>query len=85
MPLRTQQQNTRKLRIAVIPASNKPNYRFNKTEGSGIKVEYTQMSQDEVTDNIIISLKKALKAGSNIIVLPEYVLSPEVYEKVIIN
>lgn len=81
-PLRTQQQNTRKLRIAVIPASNKPNYRFNKTEGSGIKVEYTQMSQDEVTDNIIISFKKALKAGSNIIVLPEYVLSPEVYEKV---
>ena len=40
------------------------------------------MSQDEVTDNIIISFKKALKAGSNIIVLPEYVLSPEVYEKV---
>lgn len=71
-----------KLKIAVIPASCRKNFEFVPAIGSGLKVDYSKNDQDEVINIIRESLNKAIEAESNIIVLPEYVISPKVHEEI---
>ena len=75
-------ENDLKIKIAVLPVSCNKNFKFVPAVGSGLKVDYSSNSQDKVIKTIIESLEKAIKAESNIIVLPEYVISPKVHEEI---
>lgn len=71
-----------KLKIGVIPVSNSKNFEFAKTIGSGIKVDYSKCDQKKYVKGVLGALEKALDEECNIIVLPEYVVSPEIYTDV---
>ena len=70
----------KKLRIAVIPGLNQKNFEFENAKGSSLVVDYTSIIQENIESNVMRSLEKAVKTGCDIIVLPEYVTSPGVYE-----
>lgn len=75
-------EHGRKIKISVIPVSCRKNFEFVPTIGSGLRVEYSNNAQDKVIKVILESLEKAINAESNIIVLPEYVVSSEVHEAI---
>ncbi len=76
------QKQERKLKAAVIPGLNEKNFEFSKTKGSGVRVDYSGIDQSEVEKKVTVSLKKVLETDCDIIVLPEYLTSPEVYQVV---
>ncbi len=71
-----------KLKIAVIPVSCNMNFQFVPTAGSGVRVDYSKNDQTQIVKVILLALKKAINAGCNIIILPEYVVSPDVHRKI---
>lgn len=71
-------ENVKKLKIAVIPVSCNKNFEFVSADGSGVKVDYSKNDQDIVSDTVLTAMEKAIKEKCNIIVLPEYVSSPNV-------
>lgn len=84
MPLSklNRQQEKKEIKIAVIPGSRTADFQFSECEGSAIKVEYPAKTQQRIIDSIILSLDSAVEVGADIIVLPEYVTSPEIYDTV---
>lgn len=75
-------QRPLKFKAAILPVSSEKNFEFVPTIGSGFRVDYSGKNQTDAVDIVQKSLEMALKAKSNIIVLPEYVVSPEVYKTV---
>lgn len=71
----------RRLKIAVIPVSCKKNFRDVNVIGSAFRMEYSEEDQKEVSIKICSALESAVREGSNIILLPEYTVSPYIYEK----
>ena len=76
------QKNCKKFKVAVIPGSQSRNFNFKSTVGSGIKVDYFEIKQEEMGDKICNALYKAVKEGCDVIVLPEYITSPEIYARI---
>lgn len=74
--------NSYKLKIAVIPVSCKDNFKIEFIRGSSFKVDYSENDQRRVCTNICRAIEASIEEGSNIIVLPEYVVSPYIYEKI---
>ena len=70
------------LRAAVIPGPAEENMRFAEIQGSSYRVEYSEIDQKTAVEKAANSLKKAIQNKCDIIVLPEYVVSPEVYEEI---
>ena len=66
----------------MIPGSQSRNFNFKSTVGSGIKVDYFEIKQEEMGDKICNALYKAVKEGCDVIVLPEYITSPEIYARI---
>lgn len=77
---RLTQKQKKKLKVAVIPGLNKKNFEFSKTKGSGVRVDYSGIDQTKVEKKVTVSLKKVLKTDCDIVVLPEYLTSPKVYQ-----
>lgn len=71
-----------KLKIAVIPVSCNQNFDFKPVIGSAFRVDYSKNDQSAATEAIIKSIEKALLAECNIIVLPEYTISPVIHEAI---
>lgn len=72
----------RGLRIAVIPGLNEKNFEFRETVGCGYRLDYSVSDQQVIKKKIMKSVKRVLDAGCDIIALPEYVSSPEVFRAV---
>ena len=73
------------LRASVIPGPAEENMRFAEIQGSSYRVEYSEIDQKTAVEKAANSLKKAIQNKCDIIVLPEYVVSPEVYEEICRN
>lgn len=71
-----------KLRVAVIPGFNEKNFEFSGTKGSGYRVDYYGINQEVIRKKITKSVERVLNAGCDIIVMPEYITSPEVYRAI---
>ncbi len=74
-----QREKSPKLRIGVLPISNNINFDFIPTIGSGLRVDYSNSEQKHIVQRVSSALDRALEKDCNIIVFPEYVVSPEVY------
>lgn len=74
------QKQKNKLKVAVIPGLNEKNFEFGKTKGSGVRVDYSGVDQNKAKKKVTVSLKKVLEMDCDIIVLPEYLTSHEVYQ-----
>lgn len=72
----------RRLRIAVIPGLNERNFEFRSIGGCGYRVEYSSSDQKAIKKQISKSLEKVLETCCDIIALPEYISSPEVFRTV---
>lgn len=72
----------RRIKIAVIPISCKKNFEFVPTAGSGQKVDYSQHNQKQLGQRVCSMIEAAVQAGSNIIVFPEYTISPDIYAEI---
>lgn len=70
------------LRIAVIPGHSEKNFEFCKKRASGVEVSYQSIDQEKTENKISKSLETAIQAECDIIVLPEYILSPQIYDAV---
>lgn len=66
------------LKIGVIQVHDELNFDFVRN-GSSVKVSYGKVKQEQSVRRAVCALEKALKEGCNIILFPEYVMSPEVY------
>lgn len=71
-----------KLKIAVIPVSCNKNFDFELVTGSTFRVDYSKNDQTAAAETIIKSIEKALLAQCNIIVLPEYTISPIIHKAI---
>lgn len=72
----------RKLKIAVIPVSNEKNFEFKKIGNNRFVVDYSNHDQKHLAKKIAKTVETAISIGSNIIVLPEYVVSPQIYSSI---
>lgn len=68
-----------KLLVAVLPGLNENNFEFAKRKGNGLGISYTNTDQKKMADKIIKSLQAVIEHECDMIVLPEYVLSPCLY------
>jgi len=75
-------KNAHRLKIAVIPFSVHQNFAFKFVGESSFIVDYANFNQAHAAERIRQAVASAIHVGSNIIVLPEYVVSPEVYRSV---
>ena len=75
-------EKMRSIRIAVIPVSCKENFRFVSAGGSGKKVDYSKHDQKQLGKKICYMIEAAVQAECNLIVFPEYTISPEIYEEI---
>lgn len=74
--------NAHRLKIAVIPFSVHQNFAFKFVGESSFIVDYANFNQAYAAEKISQAVASAIHVGSNIIVLPEFVVSPEVYRSV---
>ena len=79
---RLTQKCEKKLKAAVIPGLNEKNFEFVKTKGGGVRVEYSGIDQGKAVKKVTASLKRVLETDCDIIVLSEYLTSPEVYQAI---
>lgn len=70
----------KRLKVAAIPGANKKNFDFKNTGGSSLVVDYAGTKQEYVGNKVKKSMEKAIEEGCDIIIFPEYITSPEVYE-----
>ena len=70
------------LRAAVIPGPAEENMEFSKMQGSSYRVTYSGLEQSTAVKKIGNSLREAIRKRCDIIVLPEYVVSPDVYKEI---
>lgn len=73
---------SRRLKIAVIPVSCKNNFKDEKISGSAFRMKYSETDQQKVSVKVCSALEAAIREGSNIIVLPEYTVSPYIYKEI---
>lgn len=78
-PWKEKNQDIHTLKIAVIPASFEKNFEFKFVGESSVMVDYSKHDQTHTADRICRAIEAAINIGSNIIVLPEYIVSPEIY------
>lgn len=80
--LRNSFPESHRLKIAVLPVSYKKNFRDVKVTGSAFRMKYSEKDQKEVSTKICGVIESAVNEGSNIIVLPEYTVSPCIYKDI---
>ncbi len=71
-----------KLKIAVIPVSVNKNFKDKKVGNNRFVIEYSGYDQEALAARIGLAVKTAINLGSNIIVLPEYVVSQEIFSSI---
>ncbi len=79
---RNKGEEVHRLKIAVMPVSCKKNFAFKFIGESRFVVDYLKCDQIQLAERIGRAVETAIYEGSNIIVLPEYVVSQEVYHSV---
>lgn len=72
----------KKLKIAVIPAPEEKNFSFDEVKGAGIRVKYYQPQNSLLINKICEGVEIAIQEGAHMIMLPEYVVEPAIYEAI---
>ena len=71
-----------KLKIAVLPVSSERNFDFVSKLGASLRVDYFAIQQEAEANQICQCVVKAIEEGAHIIILPEYIASPKISEKI---
>lgn len=70
------------LRVGIIPYTKEHITNFQQTNGATMRVIYHDQYDDVNTKRLISLLDLSIKEGCNIVVFPEYVVSPELQKRI---